>query len=109
MSLWLVSATLGAVFAIAMDFGGPVVLVPIAGVVLVGGRRAPVIASGLQVGFGGTFLLLLAQAQASGGELQEPVVWLLVGIVPATLGLLMAVVLLIRRRRPESRQPAGNG
>jgi hypothetical protein len=55
--------------------------------------------SGALTGFGFTWLLLLARQAGSGGTLSSSDVWLLVGIVPLMLGLVVGVVAIIVGRR----------
>jgi hypothetical protein len=58
--------------------------------------------SGALIGFGVAWLLLLARQAASGGTLSSSDVWLLVGIVPLSLGLVLGIVAAITGRRSAS-------
>lgn len=59
--------------------------------------------SGLLVGFGGSWLALLANQSASGGILENGAVWLGVGIVPLAIGLVALVATVAGEERSEHR------
>jgi len=56
--------------------------------------------SGLLLGFGATWLAVLARQATSGGHLEDSTPWLALGIVPLAVGLLMALVRLVRHGQP---------
>lgn len=99
--LWIVCFVLGAGDALVTGllgvvFGGIffVLTLPLA----IRGDRASAL-SGLLLGFGATWLALMARQSATGGQLDDPAPWIALGIIPLALGLLLALVRMARNGR----------
>lgn len=94
---WIVWFGLGAANALLFGIGGvilAVVLLVLA--VRVASRGDTVSAlSSLFVGFGTTWLALMARQAASGGHLVDAGPWLALGIVPVALGALFGALKLV--------------
>lgn len=99
--VWILSLAAGVVAAFLSTLLGwfaiglvlflfvPVVLRPVRLVAL----------SGLLTGFGGSWLLLLANQALSGAEIDGAGFWVMVGVVPLALGLVALAVSVVRARR----------
>ena len=101
MAQWIVWFGLGAANALLLGFGGVVlvvVLVLLAIRVASSGDTTSAL-SGLLIGFGATWLALMAPQAASGGYLADADAWLALGSVPLALGVLLGTVRLIRSGR----------
>jgi hypothetical protein len=102
--LWSTSAVLGMAGAVLTGFFGLgaafLTLVLTMPLVLRGDRLAA--ASGLLIGFGGLWLVLLAWHVASGGHLSDPEPWTFVGAAPFAIGLVVLVLRLARTFRSTS-------
>lgn len=101
LALWIVCFVFGAGDALlagllGVIFGGIffVLALPLA---LRGDRASAV--SGLLLGFGATWLALMARQAATGGHLDDPAPWLDLGVVPLALGLLVALGRIARHGR----------
>ena len=97
---WIVSCALGGAGAVVtgvlgLFFGGLFAALILA--LAIGGDRWAVL-SGLLTGFGATWLFLLARASGSGGQLDAPRPWIVLGVIPLALGLVCLVISIIRRR-----------
>lgn len=99
--IWPITLILGGGDALLAGIGGPPGYVLLAAALPLAWRgRLPGLA-GLLVGFGGVWLLFMANQLASGGRLSDPAPWLAVGAVPLAIGLVLALVgigLAARRR-----------
>lgn len=102
LALWIVCLVLGAGDALLTGlFGGVIfggILFVLALPLAVRGDRASAL-SGLLLGFGATWLALMARQSATGGRLDDPGPWLALGIVPFALGLLLALARIGRHGR----------
>lgn len=101
LALWIVCFVLGAGDALLFGIGGVIfggIFFVLALPLSFRGDRASVL-SGLLVGFGATWLTLMANQFATGGQLDDPVPWLALGIVPSVLGVLLALVRIVRHSR----------
>jgi hypothetical protein len=95
---WIVWFGLGAANALLFGIGGVilvVVLLVLAVRVAIRGDTMSAL-SGLLVGFGTTWLALMARQAATGGRLDDAGPWLALGIVPVALGALLGVLRLVR-------------
>lgn len=89
---WVSGSAVGAVAALLTGFGlmSTLPLLTVALIVMVKEQRL-VAVSGLMIGFGGSWLLLLANQLSSGGTLEHATSWVIVGIVPVAIGLVALV------------------
>ena len=96
---WVVWFGLGAGNALLFGIGGALlVVVLLTAAVLVASRSDFLSAlSGLLSGFGATWLLLLGRQSATGGRLDDPGIWIALGIVPLAIGVLIGAVRLVHR------------
>lgn len=96
--LWITTALLGVAAVFMTSFLGPAAfpLLTVAVIVIVRVDRL-IAVSGLMIGFGGSWLVLLARQLISGAAL-EGTVWV-AGIVPLAIGTLALVVSLSRALR----------
>jgi hypothetical protein len=97
---WIVFFVLGGAGAMLMGvlgliFGG--LFVALALVPAVRGDRLAVI-SGVLTGFGATWLVLLARASGSGGQLDDSGAWTVLGVVPFAFGLAFLAIWIVRGR-----------
>jgi hypothetical protein len=95
---WIAWFGLGAGDALLFGIGGLVLAGPLVALAVAIAFRGDAAAavSGLLVGFGTTWLLLMARQAATGGRLDDPAPWLAVGIVPVAVGAGLAVWRLAR-------------
>jgi hypothetical protein len=95
---WFVWFGLGAANALLFGIGGVIlVIVLLALAVRVALRGDELSAlSGLLVGFGTTWVALMARQAATGGHLADAGPWLALGIVPVALGALLGALRLVR-------------
>jgi hypothetical protein len=98
---WIVWFGLGAANALLFGIGGVIlVVVLVALAVRVAIRDDTMSAlSGLLVGFGTTWLALMARQAATGGRLDDAGPWLALGIGPVALGTSLGVLLMVRWSR----------
>jgi hypothetical protein len=95
---WIVWFGLGAANALLFGIGGVilvVVLVVLAVRVALRGDMMSAL-SGLLVGFGTTWFVLMGRQAATGGRLDDAGPWLALGIVPVALGTWLGVFRLVR-------------
>jgi hypothetical protein len=96
--LWFASAVLGmagALLAGTFGLGAALIALVLAMPLVIRGDR-PMALSGLLIGFGGLWSLLLASQIASGGRTSDPARWIFVGAATLAIGF---VVLLLRLAR----------
>lgn len=96
--LWFTSAVLGmagAVLTGSFGLGAALVALVLATPLVLRGDRL-VALSGLLIGFGGLWLLLLATQLASGGQLSDARRWIVVGAAPLAIGFVVLVLRLAR-------------
>jgi len=105
LALWIVCFVLGVGDALltgllGVIFGGIffVLALPLA----IRGDRAAAL-SGLLLGFGAMWLGLMARQSATGGQLDNPAPWAILGVVPLALGLLVALARIVRYGRAAMR------
>jgi MFS family permease len=102
--LWFTSAVLGMAGAVLTGFFGlgaaVIALVLAMPLVLRGDRLAAL--SGLLIGFGGLWSLLLASQIAAGGHLSDPARWTFVGAAPLAIGFVVLMLRLARNLRSTS-------
>jgi len=96
---WLTTAMLGAVTPILASFGPVAMLlfVVLSSPLVVRGHRLAGL-SGLLTGFGGAWTFLLTRHVVAGSEFDNATGWFAVGIVPLSIGLILAAA--IARRGP---------
>lgn len=97
---WIATFVLGGAGALltgvlGVFFGGLFAVLTLA--LAIRGDRWAVL-SGLLTGFGATWLFLLARASASGGQLDDTGPWIVLGVVPLVLGLVLLAIWVGRRR-----------
>jgi hypothetical protein len=90
--IWLIALVLGAADAALVGVGGPLGLVLLGAALPLAWRGKAIGLAGLLIGFGGAWLLLMANQSASGGQLADPGGWLALGAVRLAIGLVVAVV-----------------
>jgi hypothetical protein len=106
--LWITTAVLGAAATLVTSIGGlfgTILFLLLALPLVVRGDTA-VALSGLLVGFGALWLILMARQFASGGRLDNAQFWTEVGVVPLVIGsalLAIALVAALRRRNAAAR------
>ena len=106
--LWITTAVLGAAAKLITSIGGllgSVLFLLLATPLVVRGDHA-VALSGLLMGFGAIWSLLLARQSATGGTLDNAEFWTAVGLVPLVIGcalLAVAVAGVLRRRNAAGR------
>jgi hypothetical protein len=102
--LWFTSVVLGMAGTVLTGFFGLgaalIALVLAMPLVLRGDRLAAL--SGLLIGFGGLWSLLLSSQIASGGHLSDPARWTFVGAAPLAIGFVVLVLRLARTLRSTS-------
>ncbi len=99
--LWSMTALMGAAACLMTSLLGPLgaaLLLLLATPVLLRPDRL-VALSGLLTGFGGLWLLLLANQVRSGATIENGALWTMVGAAPLTLGLVAMAVAGARRSR----------
>jgi hypothetical protein len=96
---WVVWFGLGTANALLFGIGGVLlVLILLAFAVWVASRDDFLSASsGLLSGFGTTWLVLLGQQSATGGRLDDPGIWVALGVAPLAIGVLLGAMRLVRR------------
>lgn len=96
---WVVWFGLGAGNALLFGIGGVILVVVLLAVAVWVASRSDFLSalSGLLSGFGATWLLLLGRQGATGGQLDDPGIWVAVGIVPLAIGVLLGAIRLVRR------------
>jgi hypothetical protein len=100
--IWPITLILGGGGALLAGIGGPLGYVFLVSALPLAWRGRLLGLAGLLVGFGGVWLLLMANQFASGGRLSDPAPWLAVGAVPLAIGLVLALAgigLAVRRGR----------
>ena len=100
---WIVWFGLGAANALLFGIGGVilvVVLLVLAVRVAIRGDAMSAL-SGMLVGFGSTWLALMARQASTGGYLDDPRSWMALGIVPVALGALLGILRLVRSGRTD--------
>jgi len=108
--LWITAAVLGAAATLITSIGGllgSVLFLLLATPLIVRGDHA-VALSGLLVGFGALWSLLMARQFATGGTLDNAQFWTAVGVVPLVIGgalLAVAVAGALRRWSVARRSP----
>ena len=106
--LWITTAVLGAAATLITSIGGmlgSVLFLLLATPLIARGDHA-VALSGLLVGFGALWSLLMARQCATGGTLDNAEFWTAVGLVPLVTGcalLAVAVAGVLRRRNAAGR------
>lgn len=106
--LWATSVVFGAAESVLLgSFGllfGAVFVVLMVPLVVRGDRLVAL--SGLLLGFGGLWLLFMANQLAAGGALDNAATWALVGAVPFAIGVVLAIVSVTNHLRlsPASRR-----
>jgi hypothetical protein len=97
--LWIVTFVLGGAGALLTGLFGVFLggLFVVLGLALAVGHRWVVI-SGLLTGFGATWLVLLASASTSGGQLDNAGAWTALGVIPLALGLVSLAIWIVRSR-----------
>lgn len=106
--LWTTTTVLGAAAVLLTSIGGllgSVLFLLLATPLIVRGDHA-VALSGLLMGFGAIWSLLLARQSATGGTLDNAQCWTAVGVVPLVIGgalLAVAVAGVLRRWNAEGR------
>jgi hypothetical protein len=97
--LWLTMAVLGLVVALLWGVGGPFIAGIFGLLTLPLILRADrfVAVSGLAIGFGVIWLVLLARQAVTGGSLDNAEAWVAVGAIPLAIGILALAVVLSRR------------
>lgn len=101
LALWIVCFVLGAGDALLTGLLGVIfgaIFFVLALPLALRGDRASAV-SGLLLGFGATWLALMARQAATGGHLDDPAPWLTLGIVPLAFGLLVALGRIARHGR----------
>jgi hypothetical protein len=104
--LWITTLVLGAAATLLTSFGGlfgSLAFLLLAAPLVVRGDRI-VAMSGLLLGFGGSWSLLLQRQFAYGGALDGASFWIAVGLVPLAVGCVLAVATVVRmlsRRRAD--------
>ena len=101
LALWIVCFVLGAGDALLTGFLGLIfggIFFMLALPLAVRGDRASAM-SGLLLGFGATWLALMGRQSATGGQLDDAAPWVALGIVAFVLGLLVALVRIVRHGR----------
>ena len=98
---WIVWFVLGAGNALLTGIGGVILVVVLLVLALTLAFRGDLVAalSGLFIGFGTTWLALMARQAATGGHLDDAGPWLALGILPVALGVLLRVLRLIHQGR----------
>ena len=97
--LWSTMAVLGLVVALLWGVGGPLVagLFGLLTLPLILRADRLVAVSGLAIGFGAIWLLLLARQSDTGGTLENAAAWVAVGAVPLVAGILTLALVAGRR------------
>ena len=96
---WLLSVLLGAVAVLFTSFGLVALLIALAGVVALAIRHAGVVGlSGVLTGSGAFWTFLIARVLASGATQDNAIAWVVVGLVPWALGLVLLAYSLRQRR-----------
>lgn len=90
--IWPITLVLGGGGALLAGIGRPLGYVLLVATLPVAWRGRALGLAGLLVGFGGVWLLLMANQFASGGRLPDPAPWLAVGAGPLAIGLVLALV-----------------
>jgi hypothetical protein len=90
--IWLIALVLGGADALLVGLGGPLGLILLVAALPLAWRGGALGLAGLFIGFGGLWLLLMANQLASGGQLADAGRWLAVGAVPLAIGLAAALV-----------------
>ena len=98
---WIAWFGLGAGDALLFGIGGLILAGPLVALAVAIAFRgdAATAVSGLLVGFGTTWLALMARPAATGGRLDDPAPWLAFGVVPAAAGTGLALWRLARNGR----------
>lgn len=105
--LWITTAILGAAAVLITSIGGligSVLFLLLAIPLVVRGNHALAL-SGLLMGFGGLWSLLMARQFATGGTLDNVGFWTAVGIVPLVIGSALLLVAVIGTRRRSTAAP----
>jgi hypothetical protein len=92
--LWTTTAVLGAAATLITSVGGllgSLLFLLLAAPLIVRGDHA-IALSGLLVGFGSIWLLLLARQSATGGTLDDASFWTAVGVVPLVIGCVLLAI-----------------
>jgi uncharacterized membrane protein len=97
--LWVTMAVLGIVVAVLWGVGGPFVagLFALLTLPLITRADRLVAVSGLVLGFGAIWLLLMARQALSGGALDAEAAWVVVGALPLTVGIVALAAAIGRR------------
>lgn len=90
--IWPITLILGGAGALLAGIGGPLGYLFVTAALPLAWRGRVLGVAGLLVGFGGVWLLLVANQYASGGGLSDPIRWLSVGAVPLAVGLVLVLV-----------------
>lgn len=99
--LWLTAAVLGmaaAMVSASLGLGAAAIALVLGLPLILRGDRFAAL-SGILIGFGGLWLLLLSWQLTSGGALSEPGPWILVGAIPLAIGLIALAVRIARGLR----------
>jgi hypothetical protein len=102
--LWITTAVLGAAATLITSIGGllgSVLFLLLATPLIVRGDHA-VALSGLLVGFGAMWSLLMARQFATGGTLESAQFWTAIGVVPLVIGSALLAVAVREAFRPRS-------
>jgi hypothetical protein len=102
--LWITTAVLGAAAVLITSIGGllgSVLFLLLATPLVVRGNHALAL-SGLLMGFGALWTLLMARQAATGGTLDNAQFWAAVGIVPLVVGSALLVVAVVGALRPSN-------
>jgi hypothetical protein len=102
--LWLTSAVFGMAVALltgSFGLGAALIALVLAMPLVLRGDRLMAL-SGLLIGFGGLWSLLLASQIASGGRTSDPERWILVGAATLGFGFVLLVLRLARTLRSTS-------
>lgn len=104
MLLWLTSAVLGMAVALltgSFGLGAALIALVLAMPLVLRGDRL-VALSGLLIGFGGLWSLLLASQIASGGHTSDPGRWIFAGVATLGFGSVLLALRLARTLRSTS-------
>lgn len=105
--LWITTAILGGAAVLITSIGGllgSVLFLLLATPLVVRGNHALAL-SGLLMGFGGLWTLLMARQFATGGTLDNAEFWTAVGVVPLAVGSALLVVAVVGARRRSNAAP----
>lgn len=105
--LWVTTAILGGAAVLITSIGGllgSVLFLLLATPLVVRGNHALAL-SGLLMGFGGLWTLLMARQAATGGTLDNAGFWTAVGIVPLVVGSALLVIAVVGALRRSSAAP----